>query len=432
MSYRLFPVSLYGQDTSEVESLSSYVHRLAFEHGIYVGELLRYAYSNAIDEIGGPDERPEVPNYIKTGVLVRPSTTSKMYVDLFKVLTRHDAQQGILWFLDGVISDTTGEIVKGFKWCPECFYEMEQIGDEPYFKLIWHLSCVTSCHLHRTPLLEKCPHCGCDQVSYIKKQPIGYCQRCSQKLSKRKHRLKASEISHSWNLTGSDLVQLFQDLANNPHEAITLDGMRTSLDLMFDYYWSQQREEELYQIMGRDKLLAVIFGQRNISLKMARRFAYKMGLSLFDLLSGSAHQTSAVLNSEWVCELPPAFMLANKKEKHNHRAILRKINKVLVHSKEPPSLKSLAEAVNISVGYLDYRHPVLAKSVVKEHQEYIERKQQKKIHYAQSVALKYYNDEKYSKVNKSRKQAYRVLREETGLPKFMLKKAIQDAYAALS
>jgi len=431
MKHRLFPIPLLGKDTSEVESLSSYVHRIAYEHGIYIGELLRYAYSHAIDEVGGSEVYPDVPKYIKTGVLVRASATSKMYVDLFKVLTCHDSQQGIFWFLDGAVSDTTGELVKGFKWCPECFYEMEKFGNQPYFKLIWHLSCVTNCHLHRTPLLEKCTFCGCDQTSYIKKQPIAFCQSCGVKLSKRKQRLKTSDISHSWEVTGSDINQLFQDIANNPNEIITLNGMRKSLDSMFDYYWSKQREEELYQIMSRDKLLAVIYGQRNVSLKMARRFAYKMGLSLFDLLSGNAHQATAVLNSEWICELPPSFMLADKREKHNHRAILRKINKVLVNLKEPPSLKCLAEKVDVSVGYLDYRHPLLAKSVVKEHQEFVDRMQQKKLYRAQSVALNFFNDEKYGKVNKSRKQAYRVLREETGLPKFMLKKAIQDAYAAL-
>ncbi len=56
----------------------------------------------------------------------------------------------------------------------------------------------------------------------------------------------------------------------------------------------------------------------------------------------------------------------------------------------------------------------------------------KKIYRAQASALAFFIDEKYSTQQKSRKQAYRVLREETGLPKFMLKRAIQSAYFALS
>lgn len=39
--------------------------------------------------------------------------------------------------------------------------------------------------------------------------------------------------------------------------------------------------------------------------------------------------------------------------------------------------------------------------------------------------------EKYAQAPKSRKQAYRQLQEETGLPKWVLKNAIQTAYGVL-
>jgi len=45
--------------------------------------------------------------------------------------------------------------------------------------------------------------------------------------------------------------------------------------------------------------------------------------------------------------------------------------------------------------------------------------------------LDFFLKDKYAKYSKSRKQAYKVLREETGLPKFILKDAIQTAYSAL-
>lgn len=50
---------------------------------------------------------------------------------------------------------------------------------------------------------------------------------------------------------------------------------------------------------------------------------------------------------------------------------------------------------------------------------------------AKCCAMSFFVDEKYAEHTNSRKQAYRVLREETGLPKFVLKNAIKSAYEAL-
>lgn len=90
------------------------------------------------------------------------------------------------------------------------------------------------------------------------------------------------------------------------------------------------------------------------------------------------------------------------------------------------------EDIHKCSGYLAYRYPVLYKEIVKRRKEYEEEQHLKTIYKAQAFALNYFLDERYSESPKSRKQAYRQLREETGLPKWILKKAIQNAYKALS
>ncbi len=98
----------------------------------------------------------------------------------------------------------------------------------------------------------------------------------------------------------------------------------------------------------------------------------------------------------------------------------------------PPSLKEVARLIEVSVGYLNYRYPVIVKTIVEKHQKYEANLMRQKRYRAQEFALKFFIDDKYRSYNKSRKQAYKVLRDETGLPKFMLKSAIQNAYTALS
>src|SRR5690606_20062041 len=105
-----------------------------------------------------------------------------------------------------------------------------------------------------------------------------------------------------------------------------------------------------------------------------------------------------------------------------------KIGKILSDRPDPPSLKELAESVGVSVGYLSYRYPVLSKNVVIKHKKHADEAMRMKRSLALAKALDYFVSEKYGYVGSSRKQAYKILREETGLPKFVLKSAIQKAY----
>lgn len=97
----------------------------------------------------------------------------------------------------------------------------------------------------------------------------------------------------------------------------------------------------------------------------------------------------------------------------------------------PPSIRELASRVGVSVGYLEYRHPSLVADLVAKHQAYEQQQRLKKIYYAQRAALEFFLDEKYAYAPKSRKQAYKTIREETGLPKHLLRRAIQTAYKVI-
>ncbi|MFL0798006.1 MAG: TniQ family protein [Cellvibrionaceae bacterium] len=430
MYSQLFPTPLQGVSSAEVESLPSYIHRAALEHGVSVGDLLRYVYRLGLKD-HHVNTSVQLPSYVQTSDLVRSSRTSNMFRGLLEQYTSQDLSTSMLWVLEGVLSRSKLEVTKGFRWCPECFSEFLSLGKEPYFKLIWHMSAVSACPIHRTPLVEACEFCGSDQSTYRVKVPLGYCQSCGKSLSKRKRRLKAKDVRFSWEDIGLDIVQLFNDLAINGCE-LPESGPKQSLDDLFDYYWRMGREDEFYGALTRDESLAILYEQTPFSLKTARRVSYRLGVSLYDFLSGNAALTTDVLDSEMFCNLPPGYLEANKKTKRDHRGVLNKVKRYLREHTNPPSLAELARAVGVSTGYLEYRHPVLSKDVVVKHQLYLEHEKLRKTYRAQELALKFFLDEKYAKQPKSRKQAYRVLREETGLPKWVLKDAIQVAYRALN
>ena len=195
--------------------------------------------------------------------------------------------------------------------------------------------------------------------------------------------------------------------------------------------WRRPEEGKLYEIFGRDQLLAITLGQTPVSLDMARRIAFRLGISLFDLVSGNGGKTTQALIQDSLFESLPAYLEPIHRHHHNHRAILRRIKAAMKNSSEPMSLKALATKVGVSVGYMDYQHPALASEIKAKYQDFHSQQQLRKRYRAQKLALDFFLSEKYSDEPQSRKRAYKVLREETGLPKHLLRHAIQSAYLCI-
>lgn len=431
MSNKLFPIPLEGFGTADVESFASYVHRSAKAHGVHVGVLLRHIQSSAHSDDQLKDLRNwSLPSYIRPEELVIPNELTRNLTSAMSHFSKQSLGHGILWFLSSVVGRSSGEICEGFRWCPECLAEIEAVGGTAYFKLIWHLKDIDCCPTHRTPFVSACPKCGCAQTSYVKTASLNICQDCGGNLARRGKKLKPADIKHSWEISGFDLLNLFDDLAGREPNSLPLNGVQRSLDKLFDYYWGQDREDELYRVLPRDKLLSAIHGLRPISLKLTRRFAYRMGLSLLDIMSGNAVQATAVSNSTWFCSLPPSFTRASAREKRDHKATLKRIRRYIEKCVPPPSLKQVAKATGVSVGYLEYRYPVLTTKIVNEHADYVTREKLIRRYKAQEAALKYFCDAA-ALGSISRKKAYKDLRRETQLPKFLLKRAIQTAYTAM-
>lgn len=431
MSNRLFPVPVCGIGTAEVESLPSYIHRLSYKHGIYVGELLRFVIRQVERDQAYSGQVPTIPRHITVHDLLRNNKLATGLLDALQHMTRQNLEGTTIGLFGGPLTMSRGELHKGFRWCPECMAEMAMMGEEPYFKLIWQLRAVLACPIHRSPLLEQCDLCGCDQTSYIKRRPLGMCQDCGKPLSKRRRRLNAHDLANSWQDIGRDVLELFSDLEKYGYSSIPEDGIFRSLDQLFDYYWREEREEGFYQLLDRDQLLSVVYYKKTLCLNAARKVAFGLGISLYDLLSGNAAQTTQALDFGGYCPLPPSFMDASERLTRDHRAVMRKLSRLMAGAAEPMSLKAVAREVDVSIGYLEYRFPVQVRHIVDRNNAFLAHQKLQRRRLAQEKALRYFA-EGSENAPKSRKQAYRKIREETGLPKFMLKDVIQEVHGIMN
>lgn len=423
----LFSVPMQGQGTADVESLPSYVLRLAYEHGVSAGVLQstvyeRFSYRGRIRKsvAGGPGIE----------ALARRNCGSGQLRDHLSIVTGQDLSCRPLDFLENRVYMISTEI-GGFRWCPECLSEMSQVGVPRYIKQLWHMTAVTHCQLHRSPLVDECPKCDSKQVFMRNDVQIGWCGKCRHSLSTRKKPLTPDDIQPSWECISYDISEVFEKTAR---------GDKTGSDIHLYCQAGASMLRDYIKFMAFDHKLPPEFKPfleeyaRNPfqfwRLTTMRRLAYLLNVSLYQLLSNDheslpfPYDLSAIKNM-------PAQIKPRKKVVRNHKQEYQKIVALIEAQTAPPSLKRLAKLANVSVGYMEYRFPSLVRKVVDESQAYLKNEKLIRQYRAQEAAIRFFTDPRYADYNQSRKEAYRVLREETGLPKWVLKNAIQAAYGAL-
>jgi len=420
----LFPIPLLGKDTSEVESLPSYITRLAYHHRVSIGDIFRLVFSE-VDS----DEKVRSTHFSPESIM-QPNKRTLSLVNTLSLMTNQPLEQSALVWMYKALGRSSLEIVKGYRWCPECFSEMNKMGLEPFIKSKWHLSAIKHCPIHRTNFLNKCECCGCKQTGYNRKYHFSICQECQADLSDRIEPLNPSAVHNSWEENGFDLIRLYEDLSEVKFASFPEGGSIQSLSSVFDYYWGEDEENKFYELFGRDKAIGLIHKQQPISLITARRLALKLGVSLYSFMNGEAAMVPFIIDPKVMCVLPEGYATTVKRRNYDHEEKLKKILHYL-DVLDCPSLKEISECTGTSTGYIRYRYPVLAQKISDDFMADNLKAQLRKIHNAQKLALQYFFDQKYSDCPKSKRQAYKEVKRETGLPKGVIERAVKRAYNAM-
>ncbi len=418
MSITLYPLDLMGRGSADIESLPSFIHRLAFHHGVSVGDIFKFIESDS-----GKNKKYR----LRVKDLIYPSDSTLEVTTLLNSYLNDDVFGASLLPFKYCLARFSGEIVDGFRWCPECIDEMRRSGLEPYFKLIWHFKTVIYCPEHHTPFLSKCGCCGHNQEAYKKAYSPGSCCKCGELLGNRLDKEEFSFMAATNEKLSFDIQKLFVDLASADFSVLPDNGVVKSLRRVYDLSWRRKAHAELFKKFGTGEFLALVEGNKKITFVIARRIAYLLGVSLFSLFNGDAREETPLFKEVEQLDSIPCELLPKRKVQHNHKKILADLTLLLESWTIPHSLMYVANQLGLSTGYLCYRFPQISKEISYEYCEYQEREHLKKIYHAQKMALQYFVD---SGSLLSRKGAYRYLREETGLPKWVLIKAITAAYLA--
>lgn len=161
-----------GLDTPDVESMISYVCRLAHSHSIAVQHLSDWIMKRF-------DHAPPQKYPWHTRNFSSASEESERWAVWLSDLT------GVA-DLDRLTLSPWRHVMSAFelvprsdRWCPCCLTEDRSKRHDPYLRLAWEVAPVSVCHQHKVELASVCPHCQRSNVRNRATVVIpGYCTRC--------------------------------------------------------------------------------------------------------------------------------------------------------------------------------------------------------------------------------------------------------------
>ncbi|PDZ66508.1 TniQ family protein [Bacillus thuringiensis] len=182
---RLYGLCPKRRDTPFVESLLSYLIRLAEAHAVHFGDLLAYEVApilgkkyllNSIDRGG---------NRFYDGARTINGTekNAKDMVTVLECLTGTGQLEELTLSRFREIFPARGLIRKSLAWCPECLNELMK-KDSLYYPLIWCMTAYNVCTNHKIYLNEECPTCNKLIPFLHRKSRVGICPYCQSQLFK--------------------------------------------------------------------------------------------------------------------------------------------------------------------------------------------------------------------------------------------------------
>ncbi|MGN8845918.1 TniQ family protein [Niallia sp. HCP3S3_B10] len=167
-----------GIGTPYIESLTSYICRIAKSHNVRVTTLLNELIGSYIGlpYLADAFAKNLAPN--RYNLINGISTINIEFIKVLEKLTgRNDIEHMTFKNWKGILSNNI--VSKNRRWCPLCLNYLKKESREIYEPLIWLVPSINKCEIHSTRIKEECPNCN-KKLGFVHRNLIvGYCQYCS-------------------------------------------------------------------------------------------------------------------------------------------------------------------------------------------------------------------------------------------------------------
>ena len=181
MLFSLEPVGLF---TAGVESLTSYIARLAFAHAVFPVVLMTKVVEPLVQ--GRASRSLHIAYGSKTHLLNATGQRARLCVQFLEALTLRSDLRHLTLLPWSQVFGLQGLMRPTRAWCPHCYQQWREQGAILFDPLLWTIQQVTTCASHGVALCGQCPNPACGRVQPAlgwRSRP-GFCTYCQQWLGK--------------------------------------------------------------------------------------------------------------------------------------------------------------------------------------------------------------------------------------------------------
>ena len=182
----LYSLAPLGLGSPLVESLTSYLSRLAYEHHIEVGTLVQHSIAPMLGKRYIADNKSRsISSFLRfAGPINGNGLMASDWVGALEALTcRADLAQ--LTLLVGTDTLSQRDLLQPVRqWCPRCYDARRRQGAIIYEPLLWSINRITVCSEHSQHLERRCPQCSASLPWLTWHSRPGYCSSCGRWLGK--------------------------------------------------------------------------------------------------------------------------------------------------------------------------------------------------------------------------------------------------------
>jgi hypothetical protein len=369
---KLYCLTPEGLGTVEVESLTSYINRLAWTYRVsswilVTQEILPcyngpYSLGSAPHQMGGFG-RTRAMRLNGTGEVAREWAKTleqlTMRSDLH-LLTADSWASGL---------PNWGFLRSAPVWCPACYQQWQEQGQSLYQPLLWALQTVTVCLHHRQPLLEQCLFCQKKQSAIGAKTAPGYCTQCGAWLGKASGSVDlANEDLLNWQTwVVSAVKELY--LCSLVFGSIPWNKLPDGLTACVEAVGGAR---EFGRMLGVPHVLFSTWQTRKRlpSFTYVLAVCYMLDLSPFQLMTVETERLQAMIHAGAINRQPPPLRRPAPSSKGDLAQIQAYLQKVLKGKVAPLPVRHVARELGVGEKFLVGRFPQECAQITAHYQLY--------------------------------------------------------------
>lgn len=366
---RLYSLAPLGFNSPLVESLTSYIRRLAYEHHVEVGTLIQYSIAPILGkQYIAEDKSRSISSFVRYANPINGNgTIASDWVSALKSLTLR-ADLALLTLLVGADAFSQRDLLQPVRqWCPLCYNSWRRQGAIVYEPLLWSINGVAACPAHCQLLERHCPYCSSSFPWLTWRSRPGYCSSCGRWLGRDDWHGRAGEKEmYIAETIGDFLVSMSQLTLTIPREG-AIQSLR--------YLIASTTEGNIAAFarclgLPRTTLWELVQGYFPPSLPILLQLCYQFRLSLLQFLIGVEHIP--------IGESPVSQEQARKRDVRcpfDHEKVQRALEDILADQQSVPlSMREVAQRLGHPVRTIETHFPIPCREISRRYVEY--RKQQ--------------------------------------------------------